>query len=310
MIGPTSLLIFLYALRDAAREGNLVKVRDLVNDGATPSANHLVDRYSPLHAAARQGHLPVVQYLVRDVAAAQVHATEKYEESTPLHEACKGGHLPVVKFLVEQGHADVQYRDKTYRNALHKAAASGHVSVARYLVAYTAGALVPEHDADFKTPLHDACIAGHLAVVQFLVQQARARIHAPSVTGDTPLHYAVMHGHVDVATFLWREAQARLDLRNQEGQTPVDCARVVISMTMEPKMSQLVQQWTQLTGSSSSSSSKEPALPSPTQTMVGSHSSFFVLGEISFMLLVRRFSHIHCTCSLDKKGDCSSNKRN
>ena len=274
MIAPTAILFFLYALRDAAREGNLVKVRDLVNDGALVSANHLVDRYSPLHAAANQGHLQVVDYLV-GTAHANVHATEKYEESTPLHEACQRGHLAVAKYLVEQAHADAYYKDKRLRNALHKAAAAGHLPVVQFLVSQTSGALVNDRDQDFKTPLHEACSAGHLPVVMFLVQQARARVHDISITGDTALHYAVQYGHVQVAKFLWQDANARLDVRNGDGKTPVDCAQMAITYANEHEMRPLLQQWTMGAAAAPPNKSSEPAVPqqppNPPQNVVGIH---------------------------------------
>jgi ankyrin repeat protein len=223
------LSLFLWALRDAAREGNLVKVIDLVNDGVSVHAHQYLDRRSPLHEACRYGHLDVVKYLLESTDAA-VTATEKYSLSTPLHEACIGGHLAVVDYLVSEGKADLYYQDGEKQTALHKACAGGHVDLCRYLIAHGEQGLpgtrmVDARDKNERTPLHEAAKGGHLDVVQFLVKEARARVHDQSITGDTAMHYACVGDHVPVVKFLL-DCQARLDVANREGLTPVDTARL------------------------------------------------------------------------------------
>ena len=59
-----------------------------------------VDCKTPLHLAAVNGHLDVVQYLVEQ--GANKEATDDCNK-TPLFVAAKGGHLEVVQYLVEQG---------------------------------------------------------------------------------------------------------------------------------------------------------------------------------------------------------------
>ena len=219
------LLFVLWALRDAAREGDLVRVRDLVENGAMVSATHHHGRYSPLHEACRRNHLPVVKYLVENCGA-DVHATEQYAEATPLHEAVLGGHMAIVDYLIYQAQADMMYKDKFGQTALHKAAKAGHVDLARYLVNRDpVGRWVEAVDNKKMTPLMEACENGHLAVVEFLVKEARAGVHDTSLSGDTPLHAACLRGHVNVAKFLLQKANARVDKVNRDGQTPLDCAR-------------------------------------------------------------------------------------
>ena len=229
MFVPIIASLFLWALRDAAREGNLVKVMDLVLDGVSVHSHQYLEQRSPLHEACRYGHLNIVKYLLENTDASAM-ATEKYALSTPLHEACIGGHIAVVDYLLSQGKADLYYLDKSQKSALHKASAAGHVDLCRYLITHGDQGLpgtrmVDLKDKDARTPLHEAAQAGHAKVVQFLVTEARARLHDQTITGDTPMHLACANDRVEVVKFLLG-SKARLDIRNLEGLTPLDCAQV------------------------------------------------------------------------------------
>jgi len=54
---------------------------------------------TPLHWAAANGHLSVVEYLVNQKA--DINAKDK-DRWTPLHSAAEKGHLSVVEYLVNQ----------------------------------------------------------------------------------------------------------------------------------------------------------------------------------------------------------------
>jgi len=83
------------------------------------------DNDGALIRASKNGHLPVVQFLV-EVGHADVHADNDYA----LLWASMNGHLPVVQFLVEVGHADV-HADNDY--ALRCASYNGHLPVVQFL---------------------------------------------------------------------------------------------------------------------------------------------------------------------------------
>jgi len=54
---------------------------------------------TPLHYAAQNGHLSVVEYLVNQKA--DINAKD-YGKMTPLHYAAQNGHLSVVEYLINQ----------------------------------------------------------------------------------------------------------------------------------------------------------------------------------------------------------------
>jgi len=90
------------ALISAARNGQLATVDALLALGAQPDL-HATGDGNPLIAAARRGHLPVVERLV--AAGADVNRIVPFDE-TPLINAARSGDLDTVAFLVDHG-ADV-----------------------------------------------------------------------------------------------------------------------------------------------------------------------------------------------------------
>ena len=72
---------------------------------------------TPLHNAANNGHLSVVEYLVNQKA--DINAKDEYN-STPLHSAAQNGHLSVVEYLVNQK-ADINAQDRLGETPLGKA---------------------------------------------------------------------------------------------------------------------------------------------------------------------------------------------
>ncbi|MEO1219038.1 MAG: ankyrin repeat domain-containing protein, partial [Bacteroidota bacterium] len=84
---------------------------------------------TPMHSAAKNGHLEVVKYLKGQ--GAKVGTPDKHGR-TPMHSAAKNGHLEVVKYLKGQG-AKVDTPDKHGRTPMHSAAKNGHLEVVKYL---------------------------------------------------------------------------------------------------------------------------------------------------------------------------------
>jgi glycerophosphodiester phosphodiesterase len=96
------------------------------------------DGETALHIAARFGHDECARVLIRGTPEqkANLELTEKSFAWTPLHIAAVDGHLSVVQLLVDAG-ADVDKRDSSGWTAKEHAALRGHLPIARLLAAHS-----------------------------------------------------------------------------------------------------------------------------------------------------------------------------
>ncbi len=223
-------------VHDAARDGDLGRVKGLV--GREPGLVRATDehRFTPLHWAAARGHLDVMVFLIdhgadanarNDRGMTPIHLAEDSRKEllvflvdhgadarargeggwTALHAAAQGGHRDSVEFLLDRG-LDVNARcDGPFGTPLTLAAANGRREVAELLLARGADVNVRTDDGD--TPLHEAASRGHLDVVRLLLNRG-ADINARSTSqnpvqaraGNSPMHDAVARGHEEVVGLL------------------------------------------------------------------------------------------------------------
>lgn len=92
---------------------------------------------TPIHMAAANGHLEVLQYLLslvdRDTAVELANAKND-SGNTPLHWACYRGHLEIVQLLVEEFGADVYAKNSSSHDALFEAEHNGQTEVENWLL--------------------------------------------------------------------------------------------------------------------------------------------------------------------------------
>ena len=127
------------ALIKASKEGDLQRVKELVEDGAQVNWKDdwggwsLVDGlgWTPLHAAARNGHQSIVHFLV--INGGNANCNERTNAGdTPLHEAAWNGHMSVVQYLIEAG-ADKGIKNEWEMTAYDRASVQNHREVADFL---------------------------------------------------------------------------------------------------------------------------------------------------------------------------------
>ena len=204
---------FAEALYEAASEGDLSEIDDLLARGAEVNAVIRGDG-SPLIGAARHGHLEAARRLLDRGADPNLPVSG---DGSPLIVAASGGHAAIVSLLLDRG-ADPNMPVLGDGNPLIMAAAEGHVGIVKTLL--ERGARIEEVVPGDENALIWASAAGQLEAVQFLVSRgadvharvwaARGRSDGEVVEGEwrTPLNMAQRNGHDHVVEYL-RAAGAR-----------------------------------------------------------------------------------------------------
>ncbi len=159
------------ALVEAADEGDLGDVRDLLDAGA--DVNAAVDGDgSPLIAAARGGHMEIVRLLLARGADVNLAVDG---DGAPLVMAAREGHLAIVQLLLDRG-ADIDRMTASDENALIQASGSGQLETVKLLVSRGASVnariwverVFNQSRGEWRTPLTMALRGGHREVADFL----------------------------------------------------------------------------------------------------------------------------------------------
>lgn len=180
------------------------RVKQLVNES---------DCYdnSPLHIAAKQGYLDIVQCLVENGA---ILDDKNEEEETPLHLAAKHGRTNIVRELIKTDTTIVNDEDENSNTALHLAAQCGHHKVVKLLL--DLGADVSARNYNAWTPLDLAASKGWTKTCSVLLEED-APVDPIDKNKTTPLHLASSFGHSKVVKLLL-EWDADVTLRDDNGR--------------------------------------------------------------------------------------------
>uniref|UniRef100_A0A8C8G0Q1 Ankyrin 1, erythrocytic a n=1 Tax=Oncorhynchus tshawytscha TaxID=74940 RepID=A0A8C8G0Q1_ONCTS len=177
----------------------------------------LQDELTPLHCAARNGHVRIIEILqLMQYNAAIDDIT--LDHLTPLHVAAHCGHHRMAKVLLDKG-AKPNSRQKV-ETPLHMACRAGHYEVAEFLL--TNAAPVDAKAKDDQTPLHCACRMGHKELVKLLLEH-KANPNSTTTSGHTPLHIAAREGHAQTTRILL-DMEAQHTKMTKKGFTPLHVA--------------------------------------------------------------------------------------
>jgi ankyrin repeat protein len=209
------------ALVDAAKTGDLLKVRELIRSSPQLADTRLASGESPIMAALYRGHRDVVSELVQTVGTVDIFAAAAlgrlddlrqalrrpgavtdvaYDGWTPLHLAAFFGALDAAQLLIESG-ADLQTisRNSLHNTPLHAATAGGHPDIALLLIERGADVTIP--DAGQHTPLHIAAESGLIDVVKALLARGADPL-AVDADDQTPLSRAAAKNRHEVVDLL------------------------------------------------------------------------------------------------------------
>jgi len=198
-------------IHEAARQGNLEKVRTLVDKDPALVAARDKGGETPLHWAAFSGNVDLVRFLLEK--GAEVDA-KNIRGLTPLAFTALQGRIQAAGLLIERG-ADVNVRNPLNMTPLIIAAEQGAVQLVEKLIA--AGADVGI-ESRIGTALHRAAFKGQTEVIRVLLK-AGAKTEVMS-RRFFPLHLAAMTGHLEAVSALV-EGGADINSRDEGRRTPL-----------------------------------------------------------------------------------------
>ncbi|EAQ84384.1 hypothetical protein CHGG_08398 [Chaetomium globosum CBS 148.51] len=199
-------------LHVAAYWGHLLTVQFLIDAGASldlPAEGGA----TALWLACCHGHLEVSEWLVKK--GADVNHALPASQRRPIHQAAENGHLELVQFLHGRG-AYLNSGDAKGVTPLWLASQQGHARIVEFLLEHNANPDARTIDT-FHYPIHEAAHKGHTDTVAALVRH-KARVNVVERGGWSPLILATQQGHGEIVRLLIDNG-ADVNLGNQQGAT-------------------------------------------------------------------------------------------
>ncbi len=184
---------------------------------------------TPLNAAARNGQLKVVKFLLDNKANIE---TRDGSTLTPLLSAARAGSKEIVELLLDRGAnvnavstANINHQFSSWYNpegfsALHYAVSSGNKGMSEVLLAH--GAKVDAKDVSGSTALMLAARSGFKTIAEMLIAHG-ADVNAGDAKGSTALIAAITAGNRAVTELLLAN-KADVNLKTRDGLTPLIAA--------------------------------------------------------------------------------------
>lgn len=192
-------------LNEAAKSGDLGRVRGLICSHPALAGERAANGESPLMSALYRGHRDIVRLLIERGAPLDLFAAAAVGQPANLRRALEAG--ATVN--------DYSYDGWT---ALHLSAFFGQLELARTLIPAGADVGAISRNSMKNTPLHAATAGGHGAIGVLLVERG-ADVNAKDAGTYTPLHIAAENGLIDVVKALLARGADRLAV-DREGKTP------------------------------------------------------------------------------------------
>ncbi|UCE22743.1 MAG: ankyrin repeat domain-containing protein [Candidatus Aminicenantes bacterium] len=241
---------FTQDIHKAVRNGDIEKVKQLLEKDKELVKLRDINNNTPLHLACRAAHKEIVELLILN--GADVDAKNDYGRS-PLHLAWREkGSARISQILIENG-ADIDLKNNFGETPLSVAVAVGNEDMLNVLIKNNARVpitgnkgkellhraaskgfaefvdLMIERGVDTSstnnnggTLLHSAAFGGLVELMEKLIKDG-TNVNELNRYGLSPLHRAASEGHKKVIELLIKNG-AKIDIESHEGKTPFHLA--------------------------------------------------------------------------------------
>jgi len=201
--------IYADEIHDAAREGDLAKVKVLLEKDPELINAKDADGKTPLHYAAERNKREVAKYLLQQKALVDA---KNVAGETPLHYAVGWGYQDMIKLLLDFD-ADINSQTNVGDTQLHYTRFRGFSEVAELLIAR--GAKINLRNNEGISVLEQAADLGHEEIVDVLLGH-KAEVDIKGSKGPALLVAAVRMGNQDFIDRLLKIGVA-VDVKNETG---------------------------------------------------------------------------------------------
>ncbi|XP_070480077.1 ankyrin repeat domain-containing protein 42 isoform X1 [Equus przewalskii] len=163
------------SIHDAIRAGDVKRLSEIVERGASINEVDILHKFTPLHWAAHSGSLEALIINGANLAA------QDDRGCTPLHLAATHGHSFTLQIMLRSG-VDPSVTDKREWKPVHYAAFHGRLGCLQLLVKWGCG--IEDVDYNGNLPVHLAAMEGHLHCFKFLLSRMSSATQALKAFND------------------------------------------------------------------------------------------------------------------------------
>ena len=175
-------------LREAARNGDLEKVNNIIGSGLSPVFGEA------LHEAIDNRHMDVIDCLLKTKAKEQLNAPPRPYDEFPVQKVVRLGDVTLLKRVLPES-PDINSSEFFKTN---------------------------------NSPLYLATLSGDRDMVSSLLQHGAQILLGPAPSPSTAVHQAAHHETNEILTMLLnaKDAHSCLEMKDIDGQSPIMCALI------------------------------------------------------------------------------------
>ncbi|WVZ50752.1 hypothetical protein U9M48_001977 [Paspalum notatum var. saurae] len=207
------------ALHEAVRNRRSAVAAALLDADPTRGYDLNERMESPLHMAAREGLIQIVQKIIKHSWVEDRYPAATSISGTPLHQAVLGSHLGIVEILLKKRPELTLRTDSYNNNALHYAAQKNHKRVVEALLNKQTELAYMLNDSR-QSPLHVAANYDSTDAIKVLLRHCPDVAEMVDGAGRNAFHVSVDRGKTNALRCLLRVSCSALLLLNDRRVDP------------------------------------------------------------------------------------------